>query len=84
MYKVSNLFNHKNIDVNIQDTVGNTPLITTCQSGKKNRFATAKMLLTCKDIQINAVNKYGDSAKFFAKRYDYDDGLLKLLEKHGA
>lgn len=65
----------KNINVNIQDDVGNTALILACMEG----HVKVVELLVKANADKTIVNKYGNDALFYAKRKNYNN-IIKLLE----
>lgn len=65
----------KNINVNIQDDVGNTALILACMEG---HIKVVELLIKA-NADKSIVNKHGNDALFYAKRNNYND-IIKLLE----
>ena len=75
------LLAHPDIDVNIQDTKGSTPLHRACQS---NYIEIAKLLLSRPEIDINSQDKDGENALTIVTKYDININinLVKLLLTH--
>ena len=65
----------KNIDVNIQDDVGNTALILASMEGHTKVVA----LLLQSDADKSIVNKHGKNALFYARQRNHRN-VIKLLE----
>ena len=65
----------KNIDVNIQDDVGNTALILASMEGHTKVVA----LLLNSDADKSIVNKHGNDALFYARQRNHRN-IIKLLE----
>lgn len=65
----------KNINVNIQDDVGNTALILASMEGHTKVVA----LLLQSDADKSIVNKHGNNALFYAKERNHRN-VIKLLE----
>lgn len=65
----------KNININIQDDVGNTALILACMEG----HIKVVELLIKENADKSIVNKYGNNALFYAKQKNYNN-IIKLLE----
>ena len=65
----------KNIDINIQDDVGNTALILASMEGHTKIVA----LLLQSDADKSIVNKHGNNALFYAKQRNHRN-IIKLLE----
>ncbi len=65
----------KNINVNIQDDVGNTALILACMEG---HIKVVELLVNA-NADKSIVNKYGNNALFYAKQKNYAD-IIKMIE----
>ncbi|MEI0604574.1 ankyrin repeat domain-containing protein [Brachyspira alvinipulli] len=65
----------KNININIQDDVGNTALILACMEG---HIEVVKLLVKA-NADKSIVNKYGNNALFYAKKKNYPD-IVKLIQ----
>ncbi|AUJ48633.1 ankyrin repeat domain-containing protein [Brachyspira hyodysenteriae] len=65
----------KNINVNIQDDVGNTALILACMEG---HIQVVELLIKA-NADKSIVNKHGNDALYYAKRNNYND-IIKMLE----
>ncbi|WP_295163331.1 ankyrin repeat domain-containing protein [uncultured Brachyspira sp.] len=65
----------KNININIQDDVGNTALILASMGG---HIKSVELLIKANADKLIA-NKYGNNALFYAKQKNYTD-IIKLLE----
>lgn len=65
----------KNIDINIQDDVGNTALILAAMEGHTKVVA----LLLNSDADKSIVNKHGNNALFYARQRNHRN-IIKLLE----
>ncbi|ANN62374.1 ankyrin repeat domain-containing protein [Brachyspira hyodysenteriae] len=65
----------KNINVNIQDDVGNTALILACMEG---HIQVVELLIKA-NADKSIVNKHGNDALYYAKRNNYND-IIKVLE----
>ncbi|MEI0447422.1 ankyrin repeat domain-containing protein [Brachyspira intermedia] len=65
----------KNINVNIQDDVGNTALILACMEG----HVKVVELLIKANADKSIVNKHGNDALYYAKMNNYNN-IVKLLE----
>ena len=65
----------KNIDVNIQDDVGNTALILAAMEG----HTKVVVLLLQSDADKSIVNKHGNNALFYARQRNHRN-VIKLLE----
>lgn len=65
----------KNININVQDDVGNTALILACMEG----HVQVVQLLVKANVDKSIVNKHGNDALFYARRNNYND-IIKLLE----
>lgn len=65
----------RNVNINIQDDVGNTALILASMEGHTEVVA----LLLNSDADKSIVNKYGNDALFYAKRRNHRN-IIKLLE----
>ena len=65
----------KNININIQDDVGNTALILASMEG---HIEVVKLLLK-ENADKHIVNKYGNDALFYAKKSSHKE-IIKLLE----
>lgn len=65
----------KNINVNVQDDVGNTALILACMEG----HVKVVELLIKANADKSIVNKHGNDALFYAKQKNYID-IIKLIE----
>ena len=65
----------KNININIQDDVGNTALILACMEG---HIQVVKLLVEA-NADKSVLNKHGNNALFYAKQKNYAD-IIKLIE----
>ncbi|WP_297205111.1 ankyrin repeat domain-containing protein [uncultured Brachyspira sp.] len=65
----------KNININIQDDVGNTALILACMEG---HIQVVKLLVEA-NADKSVLNKHGNNALFYAKQKNYSD-IIKLIE----
>ncbi|MEI0477590.1 ankyrin repeat domain-containing protein [Brachyspira pulli] len=65
----------KNINVNIQDDVGNTALILACMEG---HIKVVEILVKA-NADKSIVNKYGNDALFYAKQNNHPD-IVKLIQ----
>lgn len=65
----------KNINVNVQDDVGNTALILACMEG---HIKVVELLIKA-NADKSIVNKYGNNALFYAKQKNYAD-IIKMIE----
>ena len=74
------LLEHKDIDVDIQDSHGWTALI--CATNERNT-EIVKLLLEHKDIDINIQNYNGKTALMIAFRKGHTE-IVKLLENHNS
>ena len=74
--KVQELLEDSDLDLNIEDCLGNTPLMCACRSGSKD---IAQMLVTA-GAEVNFVNALGESALNIAVQQEDDDMALFLLE----
>ncbi|WP_157153625.1 ankyrin repeat domain-containing protein [Brachyspira murdochii] len=67
----------KNININVQDDVGNTALILACMEG----HIQVVELLVKANADKSIVNKHGNDALFYAKQKNYTD-IIKLMEQN--
>ena len=67
----------KNINVNVQDDVGNTALILACMEG----HVKVVELLIKANADKSIVNKHGNDALFYANQKNYND-IIKLMEQN--
>lgn len=65
----------KNINVNVQDDVGNTALILACMEG---HIKVVEILVKA-NADKSIVNKYGNDALFYAKQNNHPD-IIKLIQ----
>lgn len=65
----------KNINVNIQDDVGNTALILACMEG---HIKVVEILVKA-NADKSIINKYGNDALFYAKQNNHPD-IVKLIQ----
>ena len=60
---VEKLMERKDINVNLQNKFGNTPLIVSCYSNNKH---ITKKIINSKNIDTNIINSNGDTALIIA------------------
>ena len=65
----------KNININIQDDVGNTALILACMEG---HIQVVKLLVEA-NADKSLLNKHLNNELFYATQKNYDD-IIKLIE----
>jgi ankyrin repeat protein len=76
---VKSLLSGKDVDVNITDTEGNTPLIEAARFGHDDIART----LIAHGADLQAKNKDGDSALMLAVKNEHQD-MVKVLTEAGA
>ena len=78
IYRIKDLLERKDIDVNAGDAYGYTALVLASVS---ERADIVKILLGHKDIDVNAGNSYGKTALMWASTYGRI-GVVELLSEH--